>query len=281
MCGPRGRPAPSSRTTRRGRSPPVQTRPQRGLAPGAIASWRSRRAALCAGAVVLTLAEAPAGDRAWAAVTGALVIAAPVGVGLATLARRQDRFAALLVRGLLWSVTVLAESHDATLYSVGRIAAWIVDLVVVYLLLSFPSGRLTSSPARGDGGGRRSSACSTSPPRSSCSTTPSPRRGRRAASTARPTPSRSGHTTPAFVATWSARCARCCGAGLPRRRRHPGPAHVPGRAAAAPDARAGARHGHVPRRRARGLRRGSRLEPRVGERRRLGWIYVLRSGSSH
>ena len=33
-------------------------------------------------------------------------------------------------------------------YSVGRIAAWFVELVVVYLLLSFPSGRLTSSPAR-------------------------------------------------------------------------------------------------------------------------------------
>ena len=106
-------------------------------------------AALCAGAVVLTLAEAPAGDRVWAAVTSALVIAAPIGVGLATLARRQDRFAAVLVAaGALWSLTVLAQSHDPTLYSVGRIAAWIVEIVVVYLLLSFPSGRLTSSPAR-------------------------------------------------------------------------------------------------------------------------------------
>ena len=31
---------------------------------------------------------------------------------------------------------------------VGRIAAWVVDIVVIYLLLSFPSGRLTSAPAR-------------------------------------------------------------------------------------------------------------------------------------
>jgi signal transduction histidine kinase len=106
-------------------------------------------AALCAGAVVLTLAEAPAGERAWAAVTSAVVIAAPIGVGLATLARRQDRFAAVLVAaGALWSLTVLAQSHDPTLYSVGRTAAWVVDVVVVYLLLSFPSGRVTSSPAR-------------------------------------------------------------------------------------------------------------------------------------
>jgi signal transduction histidine kinase len=127
----------------------VQTRPQRGLAPWAIVILAIAAAALCAGAVVLTLAEAPAGDRAWAAVTGALVIAAPIGVGLATLARRQDRFAAVLVAaGALWSLTVLAQSHDPILYSVGRTVAWVVELVVVYLLLSFPSGRLTSSPAR-------------------------------------------------------------------------------------------------------------------------------------
>jgi signal transduction histidine kinase len=131
------------------RSHLMGTRPQRGLAPGAIAILAIAAAALCAGAVILTLAGAPAGDRAWAAVTSALVIAAPIGVGLATLARRQDRFAAVLVgAGALWSLTVLAQAHDPTLYSVGRIAAWVVDIVVVYLLLSFPSGRLTSSPAR-------------------------------------------------------------------------------------------------------------------------------------
>jgi signal transduction histidine kinase len=128
----------------------VQTRPQSGLAPGAIVILATAAAALCAGAVVLTLAEAPAETRARAALTSALVIAAPIGVGLATLSRRHDRFAALLVAaGALWSLTVLAESHDPTLYSAGRTAAWVVDVVVVYLLLSFPSGRLTSSPARG------------------------------------------------------------------------------------------------------------------------------------
>jgi signal transduction histidine kinase len=127
----------------------VQTRPQRGLAPWAIVILAIAAAMLCTGAVALTLAEAPDGNRALAAVTGAVVIAAPIGVGLATLARRQDRFAAILVAaGALWSLTVLAQSHDPTLYSVGRTAVWVVELVVVYLLLSFPSGRLTSSPAR-------------------------------------------------------------------------------------------------------------------------------------
>jgi signal transduction histidine kinase len=103
-------------------------------------------AALCAGAVVLTLANAPRDDRTAIAVTRCLVIAAPIGVGLLTLSRRKDRFAALLIAaGTLWSLTVLAESYDATLYSAGRVAVWLVEPVVVYLLLAFPSGRLTSS----------------------------------------------------------------------------------------------------------------------------------------
>jgi signal transduction histidine kinase len=124
----------------------VESRPQRGAPPGTIAGLAIAAAALCAGAVALTLANAPPSDRVWVALTRGLVIAAPMGVGLATLSRRDDRFAALLVAGgAMWSLTVLAESNDAALYSVGRIAAWLVEVMVVYLLLAFPSGRLTSS----------------------------------------------------------------------------------------------------------------------------------------
>jgi signal transduction histidine kinase len=119
------------------------------VAAGAIVVIAIAAAAMCAGAVVVTLANAPGEDRVWIAVTRCLMIAAPVGAGLATLSRRHDRFAALLVAaGAVWSLTVLAESHDAITYSAGRIAVWVVEAMVVYLLLSFPSGRLTSSPAR-------------------------------------------------------------------------------------------------------------------------------------
>jgi signal transduction histidine kinase len=124
----------------------VRGQPDKALTAGALVAIALAAAALCAGAVLLTLANAPAGDRAWIALTRALVIAAPIGVGLATLSRRNDRFAALLVAaGAMWSLTVLAESHNASLYSVGRTVAWAVDVMVVYLLLAFPSGRLTSS----------------------------------------------------------------------------------------------------------------------------------------
>ena len=91
-------------------------------------------------------AEASAGDRVGAAVTSAVVIAAPIGVGLATLSRRPDRFAAILVAaGALFSLTVLAQSHDpkrSTASGAGIVVVWVVEVVVVYLLLSFPSGRL-------------------------------------------------------------------------------------------------------------------------------------------
>jgi signal transduction histidine kinase len=124
----------------------VQTRPHTGVSAGTLVGIAIAAAALCAGAVALTLANAPAADRAWVAVTRGLVIAAPMGVGLVTLSRRNDRFAALLVAaGAMWSLTVLAESSNAPLYSAGRTAAWVVDAMVVYLLLAFPSGRLTSS----------------------------------------------------------------------------------------------------------------------------------------
>jgi signal transduction histidine kinase len=96
--------------------------------------------------VALTLANATRADRAAVALANCLTIAAPIGVGLAALSRRRDRFAALLIAtGALWSLTVLAESRDATLYSTGRVAIWIVEPVIVYLLLAFPSGRLMTS----------------------------------------------------------------------------------------------------------------------------------------
>jgi signal transduction histidine kinase len=78
------------------------------------------------------------------------VVLVPVLVGVLALGRNpSDRFARILVGiGLLWSATALAESPDPVLYSVGRIAGWIAELTVLYLLLAFPSGRLTTALER-------------------------------------------------------------------------------------------------------------------------------------
>jgi signal transduction histidine kinase len=77
-------------------------------------------------------------------------VAVPVALGCAQLARRpDDRFGLLLVlTGLLWSTTALAESPDAVLYSAGRVLAWLSDLMVIVLLLTFPSGRLRTGAER-------------------------------------------------------------------------------------------------------------------------------------
>ena len=39
----------------------------------------------------------------------------------------------------------LSTSSNELLHSIGRVAGWYVEAVVVYLILAFPSGRLTTS----------------------------------------------------------------------------------------------------------------------------------------
>ncbi len=76
----------------------------------------------------------------------ALIVAAPIAVGLyAWREGTHARFGRLLVlAGYLWSLTALAGSDDDLLYSIGRVAGWFVEAAMVYLVLAFPSGRLTT-----------------------------------------------------------------------------------------------------------------------------------------
>jgi signal transduction histidine kinase len=45
-------------------------------------------------------------------------------------------------------LTTLAESDSSALYSTGRVSLWLVEPAVVYLILSFPSGRLSARTDR-------------------------------------------------------------------------------------------------------------------------------------
>jgi signal transduction histidine kinase len=74
----------------------------------------------------------------------AVIVGVPVAVGLyAWYTGPNERFGALLVAaGGGWFVTTLAESHDSLAYTIGRTAGWLVELLVVYLALCFPAGRL-------------------------------------------------------------------------------------------------------------------------------------------
>src|SRR5215207_9065929 len=93
--------------------------------------------------VAIALSAPPFEHRVAGAIARGLMIAVPVAVGLGAWAwRRTDRFAPLLVVvGLLSLLPALAESSNGLLYSIGRVAIWLVEPVVVYLILAYPSGR--------------------------------------------------------------------------------------------------------------------------------------------
>src|SRR3954451_6721023 len=101
---------------------------------------------LTAASIVLAVTDTSREDRAIALTAQLLCAALPIALGLFRLKRRRDdRFARLLIgAGLSWSLGTLAQSTDSTLYSIGRTWAWAFEVVVVYLLLAFPEGRLHS-----------------------------------------------------------------------------------------------------------------------------------------
>jgi signal transduction histidine kinase len=73
-----------------------------------------------------------------------VVVAVPIAAGLyAARSPRNARFGFMLMgAGLVWGLTVLAESSASLPYSVGRVAAWLIFPLLAYLMLAFPTGRL-------------------------------------------------------------------------------------------------------------------------------------------
>jgi signal transduction histidine kinase len=117
---------------------------------GARALPAAACALLTAAVVAGTLAAAPPDERALAAVVFGLVAGLPMAVGLIALGLHpHDRFARLLfAAGAMSSLTALSQSSDSVLYSVGRVAVWIAVAMLQQLMLTFPSGRLTSRSDR-------------------------------------------------------------------------------------------------------------------------------------
>ena len=105
-----------------------------------------------AGAALAALitASGPATHLGLAAATRAIVVGVPLGVGLYWWSyRHRDRFGLLLAAlGAALLVTTLAETDDELLYSVGRVAGWGVEVLLFYVILSFPNGRLPATVDR-------------------------------------------------------------------------------------------------------------------------------------
>jgi signal transduction histidine kinase len=103
-------------------------------------------ATLCVLAALITL-DGSQSDFAWLEAIGrAAQVGVPIAVGLyAHHLPPFRRFGTLLIIvGFGWFFASLAGSADEVVYSVGRISGWLVEVGLVYVMLAFPAGRLSS-----------------------------------------------------------------------------------------------------------------------------------------
>src|SRR3954451_14331386 len=103
--------------------------------------------ALAAGSVAVALSNGtgPGG----LVVLNALSIALPIAVGAVAWRRPSTTgFGLLLVAlGAAYFLVTLSTSRTDVVYSVGRVAGFVVSLLIVYVILAFPTGRLESRRA--------------------------------------------------------------------------------------------------------------------------------------
>jgi signal transduction histidine kinase len=121
----------------------------RGLRQAALAPLVVLGAAATVAAAVIAFSGA-ASEPALVALARALMVGVPIGVGLQARARHPDeRFGLVLAAaGAGWFATTLAESRDESVYTVGRLAGWLMEVLLVYVILCFPAGRLTARADR-------------------------------------------------------------------------------------------------------------------------------------
>src|SRR5215213_6721436 len=90
-------------------------------------------AALCALAGVFVASRAPPDERLSLALLEVLIIGVPMIAGSYALGSPHTRrFGVILIlAGCAWSLTALSASSASVPYSVGRVVAWTVPLIVV------------------------------------------------------------------------------------------------------------------------------------------------------
>jgi len=106
--------------------------------------------ALIAVTAVVTAMNHPPETAALVAIGRALMVGIPFAVGLYAWRRGlRERFGVLLMlMAVLAALTTLAESGNDVAYSSGRVAGWVFEVGLVYLVLSFPTGRLSAGVDR-------------------------------------------------------------------------------------------------------------------------------------
>jgi len=109
-----------------------------------LASWLAAIALSVTAALIVV--SGPAADPGLVAPARALIVGIPIAAGLYAWSQgANQRFGLLLIAtGALWFVTTFAESGHDVPYTVGRTAGWFAEVLLVYLFLAFPDGRLTT-----------------------------------------------------------------------------------------------------------------------------------------
>lgn len=107
-------------------------------------------AGLCAIAAAIPLQSAQAMRPVTSAVIVAVTLASLLGVGLYAWARPgTERFGRILfLTGLCWFMSSFSNADGELLYSLGRIFGWLFELMLIYALLAYPTGRIQHRTGR-------------------------------------------------------------------------------------------------------------------------------------
>jgi len=97
-------------------------------------------------AVAIAWIGAPADAAFGRGLLELLIVGVPIAAGLYAFGSRATvKFGvALYAIGFAWTFTALAEASSSFLYTIGRLATWLIFPSVVYLLLAFPRGRVAA-----------------------------------------------------------------------------------------------------------------------------------------
>jgi signal transduction histidine kinase len=100
---------------------------------------------LCGVIAWVTATGTASGDVPLEATARVLMIGLPIAVGLFAWSQPASAHFGrnLTLTGFVYFLAMLSSSADDLVHSVGRVAGWIVEVWIVYLVLSFPTGRLT------------------------------------------------------------------------------------------------------------------------------------------
>jgi signal transduction histidine kinase len=102
-------------------------------------------AVLCAITATLTASGSTSQDAWLEALARATAVGAPIAVGIYAWRRPPFRRfgVSLVATGAVVFLATLAEASSPEVHAVGRISGWVLEPLLIYLILAFPSGRLS------------------------------------------------------------------------------------------------------------------------------------------